>query len=111
MPGEKHRYVMLLVPCPPSDLVTSKIAWYSGVSGAFWSRAHRPGPPIGRHCPLKSGYFESSQAEAPAIVTQSAPTSAIAAIELRQSILDPPLIVPHGFVVPPDAGVRSPVRN
>src|SRR5580704_9464488 len=87
MPGEKHRYVMLALPCPPYALVASKIAWYSGVSGAFWSRAKRPGPPIGRHCPLKSGYFESSQAEAPAVVKQSAPASARALIKLRYNIL------------------------
>src|ERR1700676_1132837 len=87
MPGEKQRYVMLAVPCPPYALVASKIAWYSGVSGALWSRAKRPGPPIGRHCPLKSGYFESSQAEAPAVVKQSAPASARALIKLRYNIL------------------------
>src|SRR6202051_3052531 len=97
MPGEKHRYVMLLVPCPPSDLVASKMAWYSGVSGAFWSRANRPGPPIGRHCPLKSGYLESSQANAAEIVTQSAPKSAIAPIELRYSIIVVLPLVPRGI--------------
>src|ERR1700730_4165426 len=103
---------MLLVPCPPSDLVASKMAWYSGVSGAFWSRANRPGPPIGRHCPLKSGYFESSQAQAPAIVTQRDPTSAIALIELRYSILVLPLIVaraPYRF--PDGATEHSPFSS
>jgi hypothetical protein len=58
-------------------------AWYSGVSGGFWSRANRPGPPIERHRSLKSGYFESSRAQAPAMLAQSAPTSVIALIELR----------------------------
>src|SRR5262245_18026533 len=45
--------------------------------------SNRPGPPIGRHCPLKSGYFVSSHARVSAIETHSAATSAVAASEPR----------------------------
>src|SRR5262249_3505689 len=45
--------------------------------------SNRPGPPIGRHCPLKSGYFVSSHACVSAIEAHSAATSAVAASEPR----------------------------
>jgi hypothetical protein len=63
MPGEMHLYVEV-VPCPRSAWslrLASKIASYSGVSGASCPLpanlliSNRPGPPIGPHCPLKSG--------------------------------------------------------
>src|SRR5947207_13977772 len=84
---------MLLVPCPPSERMASKMAWYSGVNGAGvapplgWLWSYRPGPPIERHWPLKSGYFVSSHASASAIVTHSVARNAIALIDLRQSIV------------------------
>src|SRR5262245_24898068 len=87
---------MLLVPCPPSDRMDSKMARYSGVNGAGiapprgWLWSYRPGPPIERHFPLNSGYFVSSHAWALAIVTHSAATNAIVLIE-RQGMVVLPL--------------------
>src|SRR6266404_2496253 len=48
--------------------------------------SNRPGPPIGRHCPLKSGYFESSHAPESTIVTHSAAKSTQTPSEIRQSM-------------------------
>src|SRR3954453_17889500 len=86
MPGDQHRYVMLNVPCPPSERMDSKRARYSGVNGAGispplgWLWSYRPGPPTEVHCPLKSGYLLSSHAFAPAIMRHSVARTAIALI-------------------------------
>src|SRR5438477_12876807 len=85
---------MLLLPCPPSSLMESKYAWYSGVSGAFWSRAKRPGPPIERHWPLKLGYFESSHAQLLLAAALNAPASRIALGKFRPGIAVLPLRYP-----------------
>ena len=84
------------LPCPPaawSARLTSKILWYSGVSGACWPRPYgllgscggwptAPGTGARRHWPFQSGYLVSSQAMAPETETTSATASASAPIEL-----------------------------
>jgi hypothetical protein len=59
------------------------MAWYSGISGACCPRpgglvwSHWNPTPRGRHhCPDQSGYLDSSNAAALAIVIASAATSA-----------------------------------
>src|SRR5262249_13701551 len=75
------------LPIPPaaiSALLASNTAWYSGVTGGGDPPGTtQPGAPTRCHWPLKSGYFDSS--EAWAAVTVSAAASAMT-IELRCSI-------------------------
>src|SRR5215469_5963356 len=92
-PGEKQGLVRSL-PNPPasrSATLASAMAWYSGMSGAFWPRptvlvgSNEAGPGamlIRVHCPRQSGYLESSKAEAAVVVTRSAARK-VAPIRLR----------------------------
>src|SRR5215468_1301873 len=91
-------------PCSCDLRLASRIAWYSGVSGACWPLPHGlvgskegcpPKVPTRRtplHCPFQSGYLISSPAAAaPTTITSAAASgatfSAKAPIVLRQSIV------------------------
>ncbi len=68
MPGGRHIQEGS-VPIPPdfwSATLSSKIFWYSGVSGALSPGCTQIGrKPSGRcHLPFQSGYFNSSKAKA-----------------------------------------------
>src|SRR6266699_691824 len=108
MPGERQVKVGV-VPCPPaawSLRLASKMAWYSGVSGACCPRPgglegsnrvplkpggpkrtngpFKSGPegPYRTHWPFKSGYFPKSTIWAPAVGPHSAARIAIAPSKL-----------------------------
>src|SRR6266700_941648 len=68
--------------------MSSKIFWYSGVSGGGPASSRQLfGLPVRTHCPLKSGYFPKSTTWAADGVASSATASAAAAqIELRERI-------------------------
>src|SRR5271163_3338835 len=77
------------LPWPPlamSSRFASKTFWYSGVSGAFWPACTQRGTPTRFHCPLRSGYLASSQADAPLMVAHKA-RSAHARIETRLDMI------------------------
>src|SRR4030088_2037050 len=96
IPGARQ-VLVALVPCPPSRWSTRlalNMASYSGVSGASWVVPQRligsnegwPPPAVPRtpiHCPLRLGYFASSNARAPLDDAYSIAASAIALIALR----------------------------
>src|SRR5271169_1133125 len=75
------------LPGPPaftSAVMSSKIFWYSGVSGGLPASAIQLfGLPVRTHWPLKSGYFPKSTTWAADGVASSAVANAIAQIELR----------------------------
>src|SRR5260370_26921911 len=91
------------LPCSCDLRLASRIAWYSGVSGACWPLPHGlvgskegcpPNVPMRStplHCPFQSGYLISSPAAtAPTVIASAAASgatlSAKAPIVLRQSI-------------------------
>src|SRR6266446_7016718 len=84
-------------PAPPrawSARLASKIAWYSGVSGACCPRpmglvGSHCMPPVLSHWPDQSGYLVSSCARAAAIVVTITVASTTAPIELRTGICPP----------------------
>src|SRR5262245_45567002 len=82
---------LVSLPCPPaswSARLASKMAWYSGVSGACCPRlrgllgSHWV-PPILCHWPAKSGYSVSSIARAAPVVMINAAASVIEPTEIR----------------------------
>ncbi len=89
MPGGRHSTREGELPKPPlawSAMLASRTAWYSGVSGAC---CPRPGglvgsnagwspTPTASHCPERSGYFASSNAQA-ATADVTAAANAVAA--------------------------------
>src|SRR5215813_6172869 len=92
---------LVSLPCPPaswSARLASKMAWYSGVSGACCPRlrgllgSHWV-PPILCHWPSKSGYLVSSTARAAPDVMISARASAIEPAESRLRIDDLPATI------------------
>src|SRR2546423_5524524 len=85
-------------PCPPaswSARLSTKMAWYSGVSGACWPRlrgllgSHWV-PPTRCHWPDKSGYFASSKAWAVAALMLRIAASTIGAATLPENMIVPP---------------------
>src|ERR1700690_1437038 len=78
------------LPGPPafwSAVLSSKIFWYSGVSGGGPASSRQLfGLPVRTHCPLRSGYFPKSTTWATHGVASIAAAIAMAQIELRYSM-------------------------
>src|SRR5579883_2456700 len=90
MPGAMHVKVGS-VPCPPaawSLRFASKIARYSGVNGADLASAQR-GWVVRSHWLLRSGYLDSSKAQASAAVNSAAAAAAYTSgpRRMRKSII------------------------
>src|SRR5262245_22905308 len=92
---------LVSLTCPPaswSARLASKMAWYSGVSGACCPRlrgllgSHWV-PPTLCHWPARSGYRVSSTARASPVVMISAAASAIEPAEIRLRIVCLPAMI------------------
>src|SRR5216683_3749564 len=83
-------------PWPPvawSLMLSSSLAWNSGVSGACWASpeglvwSHWVATPRGRfHCPPQSGYLDSSKAAAPVVAHNAASTAAAIAFRWNMTL-------------------------
>src|SRR6202035_1367880 len=88
------------LPGPPafwSAVLSSKIFWYSGVSGGGPASSRQLfGLPVRTHCPLRSGDFPKSTTWARHGVPTLPAAIAIAQIELRYSMRHSPWDRPIG---------------